>query len=319
MKLLRNLMLGAALLSTGLATAGVASAQTYPAQRITLVVPLGAGGVTDILARIFADEMSKRWDQPVVVENRPGLAGTASAAKAPPDGYTLMMTSAGITVSRIVSKDAPFDPVKDFVGITRIGTAPHFLIANPQFPAKTVKETVELAKAQPGKLNFSSPGLASTTFISGAIFRKATATDIVHVPFRSAPEAMTAVMRGDVQLYFAPTGASREQAEAGKVRILAALTPKRVDDLPDVPTATEAGYPAVYDAWFGLMAPTGTPKAIREKISKDWAEALKSPDVQQKLKAQFLIAQSDTPDAMDKIVRDDATSMVEVFRAAGIN
>src|SRR5215510_8250695 len=196
MKQFHRWMLGfAAVVAAGVMALAPASAQSWPTQRITIVVPFGAGSVTDILARIFADEMGKKWGQQVVVENKAGLAGTASVAKAAPDGYTLMVTSNGHTVANLVSKDAPFDVVKDFAGITRLGSAPLFLITNPGVPAKTLKEVIELAKKEPGKLNFSSPGLASTTFIAGALFRKSAGINIVHVPFRSAPDAVTAVMR----------------------------------------------------------------------------------------------------------------------------
>ena len=200
-------------------------AQAWPSQRVTIVVPFGAGSVTDILARIFADEMSRKWGQQVIVENRPGLAGTAAVAKSPADGYTLMVTSNGHTVSGLVSKDAPFDPVKDFAGITRLGSSPLFLIAFPGTPVNNLKDVIELAKKEPGKLNFSSPGLASTTFIAGALFRKAANIDIVHVPFRSAPDAVTAVLRGDAQFYFAPVNLARDQAEAGKVKAIASGDP----------------------------------------------------------------------------------------------
>src|SRR5262245_32984786 len=149
------------------------SAQNYPSQRVTIVVPFGAGSVTDIMARILADEASKLWGQQVIVENRPGLAGTAAVAKAAPDGYTLMLTSNGHTVAALVNKNLSFDPVKDFAGVTRVSSAPLYLIVNPDLPAKDLKELIALAKAKPGTLNFSSPGLASTTFIAGALFRKA--------------------------------------------------------------------------------------------------------------------------------------------------
>src|SRR4029077_9914010 len=195
------------------ALAAPASAQSWPTQRVTVVVPFGAGSVTDILARIFADDMGKRWGQQVIVENRPGLAGTAAVAKSAPDGYTLMVTSNGHTVGGLVTKDPPFDPVKDFAGVTRLGSSPLYLIANPSVPVKTVKEVIELSKSQPGKLNFSSPGLASTTFIAGALFRKAAGVNMIHVPFRSAPDAVTAVIRGDVQFYFAPVNLAKEQSE----------------------------------------------------------------------------------------------------------
>ncbi len=295
-----------------------ASAQSWPTQRINIVVPFGAGSVTDILARIFADEMGKKWGQPVIVENRPGLAGTAAVAKAPADGYTLMVTSNGHTVSGLVSKDAPFDPVKDFTGITRLGSAPLFLIAFPGTPVKTLKEVIELAKKEPGKLNFSSPGLASTTFIAGALFRKAAGINIVHVPFRSAPDAVTAVLRGDAQFYFAPVNLARDQAEAGKVTAIASATAERMPELPNVPTFTEAGLPFVYDSWFGLLAPAGVPKPIIEKISKDWAEVLATPDMQAKIKAQFVIGKTDTPDAMNKIIRDETANLTQVFKEAGL-
>jgi tripartite-type tricarboxylate transporter receptor subunit TctC len=295
-----------------------ASAQNWPTQRVTIVVPFGAGSVTDILARIFAEEMGKRWNQQVIVENRPGLAGTAGVAKAAPDGHTLMVTSNGHTVAGLVTKDPPFDPVKDFSGITRLGSAPLFLITHPDVPAKTLKEIIDLAKAQPGKLNFSSPGLASTTFIAGAQFRRAAGINIVHVPFRSAPDAVTAVIRGDAQLYFAPVNLARDQSEAGKVRAVAAATARRIPELPNVPTFTEAGLPFVYDSWFGLMAPANVPKPVLDKISKDWAEALKTPEMQAKIKAQFLIGVTDTPTEMDKIVRSETAMMTETFKAAGI-
>src|SRR5262249_7429263 len=161
-----------------------ALAQDYPNQRVTIVVPFGAGSVTDIMARILGDELSKRWNQQVVVENRPGLAGTVGVAKAAPDGYTRMLTSNGHTVAALVNKNLPFDPVKDFAGITRVSSAPLYLIINPEVPAKTLKELIDLAKTKPGTLNFSSPGLASTTFIAGALFRNAAAINIVHVPFK---------------------------------------------------------------------------------------------------------------------------------------
>jgi tripartite-type tricarboxylate transporter receptor subunit TctC len=214
-----------------------------------------------------------------------------------------------------VTKDPPFDPVKDFAGITRLGSAPLFLIAHPDVPAKTVKEVIELAKKEPGKLNFSSPGLASTTFIAGAQFRRIAGINIVHVPFRSAPDAVTAVIRGDAQFYFAPINLARDQSEAGKVRAIAAATAKRIPELPNVPTFTEAGLPFV---WFGLMAPAGVPKPILEKISKDWAEAIKTPEMDARIKGQYLIGVADTPSAMDKIVKDETAALTETFKQAGI-
>src|SRR5215468_1268208 len=246
-----------------------ASAQNFPNQRVTFVVPFGAGALSDIMARIIADGMSKHWNQQVIVENRPGLAGTASVAKAEPDGYTLMVTSNGHTVSGLVNKNITFDPVKDFSGITRVSSVPLYLVVNPGLPANDLKEVIALAKAKPGTLNFSSAGLASTTFLAGALFRKAAGINIVHVPIKNVPEALTAVLRGDAQLYFAPVNLSKEMAEAGKVRAIAAATAQRIPDMPQVPTFREAGLDFVYDSWFGLIAPSGVPRAIISKINQD--------------------------------------------------
>ncbi len=295
-----------------------ALAQNYPSQRVTIVVPFGAGSVTDILARILADDLSKRWNQQVIVENRPGLAGTQAVGKAAHDGYTLMLTSNGHTVAGLVSKQLGVDPVKDFAGITRLASAPLYLITNPSLGAKTVKDVIDKAKAQPGKLNFSSPGLASTTFIAGALFRKTAGINIVHVPFKSAPDAVTAVIRNDVQMYFAPVNLAKEYSEAGKVVAIAAATAKRIPELPNVATFTEQGLPFVYDSWFGLMAPAGTPDAIRDKISKDWAAAMQTPEMKDKLAKQFVIAVGDTPAAFDKIIRDETANLTQVFKEAGI-
>jgi tripartite-type tricarboxylate transporter receptor subunit TctC len=316
MKRIRSLLIGIAALA---AACGAVLAQgDYPSQRVTIVVPFGAGSVTDIMARILADDLGKRWNQTVIVENRPGLAGTVAVAKAPADGYTLMLTSNGHTVAALVNKNLPFDPVKDFAGITRVSSAPLILITYPETPAKNLKDLVALAKSKPGALNFSSPGLASTTFIAGALFRKAAGIEIQHVPYKSAPDAVTAVMRGDAQMYFAPVNLSMEMAKAGKVNAMAAATPKRLAEMPDVPTFTEAGVPFVYDSWFGLMTQAGVPRPIVQKINKDVTDALKSPEIEAKLKAQFVVPVIDTPEGFDKIIRTETADLTELFKEAGI-
>ncbi len=308
----------AAALIAGVTLNAPASAQNFPSQRVTIVVPFGAGSVTDIMARILADDLAKRWKQQVIVENRPGIAGTAAVAKSTPDGTTLLLTSNGHTVANLVSKSAPFDAVKDFAGITRVCNVPLYLIFHPGTPAKTLKEVIALAKAKPGTLNFSSPGLASTTFIAGALFRKAAGINIVHVPFKSAPDAVTAVVRGDAHMYFAPVNLSKEMAAAGKVVAIAAATAKRIPDMPDVPTFTEAGLPFVYDSWFGMLAPAGTPRAIVDKINRDVVASIKSAEVNAKRVSQFVIPVTDTTAAFDKIIRDETANLAAVFKEAGI-
>jgi tripartite-type tricarboxylate transporter receptor subunit TctC len=319
MKRFFNVVLGvAAMAAAGLISAAPVSAQNFPTQRVTIVVPFGAGSVTDILARILADDLGKRWNQQVLVENRPGIAGTAGVAKAAPDGHTILLTSNGHTVANLVSKTAPFNSVTDFAGITRICSVPLYLISHPGMAARDLKSLVALAKEKPGTLNFSSPGLASTTFIAGALFRKTAGINIVHVPFKSAPDAVTAVVRGDAHMYFAPVNLSKEMAAAGKVIAIAAATAKRIPDMPNVPTFTEAGLPFVYDSWFGMFTPAATPRAIVEKINHDVVASITSATVNAKFLAQFVIPVTDTTAAFDKINRDDTARLTQVFKEAGI-
>ncbi len=319
MKTIRKLWLGLAALSAASVLFGTQSfAQNFPTQRVTIVVPFGAGSVTDIMARILSEDLGRRWNQQVIVENRPGIAGTAAVAKATPDGHTILLTSNGHTVANLVSKTAPFDAVKNFAGITRVCNVPLFLISHPGTPAKNLKEIIALAKEKPGTLNFSSPGLASTTFIAGALFRKTAGINLVHVPFKSAPDAVTAVIRGDAHMYFAPVNLAKEMAAAGKVNAIASATAKRIPDMPDVPTFTEAGLPFVYDSWFGILAPAGVPRPIIEKINHDVVASIKSADINAKLVAQFVIPVTDTPAAFDKIIRDETATLTQVFKEAGI-
>jgi tripartite-type tricarboxylate transporter receptor subunit TctC len=305
-------------LTAAFAMTAPASAQNWPTQRVTIVVPFGAGSVTDIMARILAEDLGKRWNQQVIVENRPGIAGTAGAAKATADGHTILLTSNGHTVANLVSKTAPFDAVKDFAGVTRICSVPLYLISHPGMPAKNLKDIIALAKSKPGTLNFSSPGLASTTFIAGALFRNKAGINIVHVPFKSAPDAVTAVVRGDAHMYFAPVNLTKQLAAEGKVNAVAAATAKRIPDMPDVPTFTEAGMPYVYDSWFGMLVPKATPKAIVDKINKDVVASIKSKDVDDRMKKQFVIPVTDTPAAFDKIIASETANLTKVFKEAGI-
>jgi tripartite-type tricarboxylate transporter receptor subunit TctC len=299
----------AATLATGVARSG----ERYPSQMVRIIVPFGPGSLSDIMARIVADGLSTRWGQQVIIENRPGVAGSAAAAKAAPDGYTLMITSNGHTVIGQANKSLTFDPVKDFTGITRISSLPMSLIVNPNLAAKDYKELAALAKANPGKLNFTSPGLASTAYIAAALFRRSAELNIVHVPYKSAPESLTAVLRGDAQIYFAAVNLAAEQVQGGKLRAIASATESRIPELPEVPTFREAGLDFVYDSWFGLMAPAGVRREIVEQLNKDTVEVLKSPEIRTKLAQQAAVMVFDQPGKFDKIIRDDTARMAELF------
>ncbi|MDP1581797.1 MAG: tripartite tricarboxylate transporter substrate binding protein [Bradyrhizobium sp.] len=292
-----------------------ASAQTYPNQTVRIVVPFSAGSATDILARLVADELGRKWSQTVLVENRPGIPGTTSVAKSPADGYTLMLTSNGHTIAGVINKSLPFDPVKDFSGITPVATVPVVLIVPPDSPAKSVKEFIDLAKASPGKLNFASPGLASATFIAAAMFKEAAKIDLQHVPYKGAPEAVTSVMRGDTQMYFTPINVGAELVKAGKVRALAVATEKRNATMKDTPTIGEAVLPGFkYDSWFGLLAPAGTPREVIAKINSDVLDILKTDDTKAKFAAQGVEAMPMSPEAFDKVIAADTARLAEIFK-----
>jgi tripartite-type tricarboxylate transporter receptor subunit TctC len=296
-----------------------AVAQSYPSRTVTIVVPFGAGSITDSMARVLADKLGTMWKQSVVVENRPGLPGTTGVAKSAPDGYTLMLTSNGHTIAGVVNKGIQFDPVKDFAGVTVIASVPLVAIVPTDFASKTLKDFVALASASPGKLNFSSAGVASTSFLSAEIFRQGAKINMVHVPYKGVPDATNAVIRGDVQMYFAPIPNARELSEAGKVRAIAINSAKRAPQLPDVPTVAEAAVPDYkYESWFGLMAPAGTPAEIRNKVSQDVATVLKTPDMIEKLTAFGSIPAPSSPEQFDAIIKSDTERYGKVLRDAGV-
>jgi tripartite-type tricarboxylate transporter receptor subunit TctC len=268
---------------------------------------------------VLADKWSTMWKQTVIVENKPGLPGTASVAKSAPDGHTLMVTSNDHTIAAVINKSISFDPVKDFAGVTVIASVPLVAIVPADLPAKTLKEFIALASASPGKLNFSSAGIASTSFLSAEIFRQQAKINIVHVPYKGVPDATTAVIRGDVQLYFAPIPNARELSTAGKVRALAINSDKRAPQLPDVPTIAEAAVPDYkYESWFGLMAPAGTPRGILTKVSQDTATVLAMADVREKLTAYGSVPAPTTPEQFDAIIKSDTERYGKVLRDAGV-
>ncbi len=316
MKTLRLLGIAAAIFG---ASTVAALSQPYPNQRVTIVVPFTAGSITDGLARILAEKLGDTWKQQVIVENRPGIPGTTAVAKSAADGYTLMLTSNGHTIASAITRSLQFDPVKDFAGVTQVASVPLVAIVPPDLPVRTLKDFVTLAQQRPGSLNFSSAGVASTSFLSAEIFRQQAKINIQHVPFRGAPEAVTAVVRGDVQMYFAPIPASQELSATNKVKALAINSAHRVPQLPDVPTIAEAVLPDYkYDSWFAVLAPAGTPRPIINKVSQDIAAVLKLPDVVDRLQKQGSIPVTNTPEQFDAINKADTERYSKILKDAGI-
>jgi tripartite-type tricarboxylate transporter receptor subunit TctC len=309
---------GLALLAATLCAPVPASAQNFPNQRVTIVVPFSAGSITDGLARILADKLADLWKQQVIVENRAGLPGTTGVARSAPDGYTLMLTSNGHTIAGVINKGIAFDPVKDFAGVSRVAAVPLVAIVPPDFPGNSVKDFIARAKEKPGALNFSSAGVASTSYLSAEILKQDAKIDILHVPYKGSPEATTAVIRGDAQLYMAPIPATKDLSATGKVKAIGINSAQRVPQLPDVPTIAETLPDYRYESWFGVLAPAGTPPAILTKVSEDIAKVLAMPDVKEKLIAQGSIPAPTTPAEFDAINKADTERYGKILKEAGV-
>ena len=316
MSSLKGLWLGVAAVA---AFGAGAQAQSYPNQAVKMVVPFGAGSLTDSLARIISEKLGTAWKQQVIVENRPGLPGTTGVAKADKDGYTLMLTSNGHVIAKTINKNVSFDPVADFAGITRVVEVPFIMMVTPDLPAKTLKEFVELAKQEPGKYNFSSAGVASTSFLMAETLRQAAGLNLVHVPFKGVPEAVTAVLRGDVAFFMGPVPDSVEQSAAGKVRMLAISSPQRHKAAPDVPTISDTVPSFKYETWFGIMAPAGTPKAVVDKVNADVHAVLKMPDVVDRLTKLGSPPSPNSPAEFDAQIKADEAKFAVLLKAAGLD
>jgi tripartite-type tricarboxylate transporter receptor subunit TctC len=286
---------------------------------VRVVVPVSPGSIADGFARMIAEKLGDFWKQPVVVENRPGLPGITSVAKSPADGYTLLLNSNGHTIAGALNKNIQFDPVRDFAGVTQIASVPLVMIVPPDLPAKTVKDFIDLAKQKPAQLNFASAGVSTTSYLSAEFFKQNAKIDIVHVPYRGAPEAVTAIARGDAQMYFAPIPSAQELGAAGKVAPVAINSSARAPQLPNVPTIAESGLPNYkYESWFGMLAPAGTPRPILDKISRDITMAINIADVRARMEQQGAVPVTNTPEQFDVIIKNDTERNVRILRDAGV-
>jgi tripartite-type tricarboxylate transporter receptor subunit TctC len=315
--------IAAALCAAALLHAGTASAQAWPSKPIRLMVPFPPGGSTDIVSRIVAQKLSERLGQPIVIENRGGgggTIGTAVVARSAPDGYNLTVasTSTHVVAPGVYAK-LDYDPVKDFAPIGLMAVSPYLLVVNPAVQAKTLKELIARAKAQPGKLNYASAGIGSTTHLAMEMLKSVSNTYMLHIPYSGNGPAGTAVVSGQVEILFGSLPALLSQAKSGRVRALAVGTPKRSPSLPDVPTVAESGYPG-FDAslWLALMAPAGTPPAIVDRVNKEIVALIAVPEMRTALDKAGAEPLTGTPADLAAMIRDGVPKYAKIIKTAGI-
>jgi tripartite-type tricarboxylate transporter receptor subunit TctC len=314
-----------AILSLGLLLAATLPgvAQVWPAKTVRIVVPFGPGSTPDIVARLVAEGLTQKYPASTfLVENKPGASGnlgTDSVAKVAADGATLGISIGGpLAINTLLFAKLPYDPSKDIAPITQLVTQPSALAVNPQLNVNSVGELVALLKANPGQYNFASIGNGSLSHLAMEAIALKAGTTLVHVPYASSPQAITAVIRNDAQIACLPAIAVTPQAAAGKVKILAVSTAARSPYLPDVPTLKEAGIDVEADAWNGLIAPGGTPQAIIEAINRDVVEIVQQPAVRDKLATQLMTPVGSSPQAFRALIDGEIARWAPVIKAANI-
>src|SRR3954464_1009358 len=312
-------MLFAAVLA---AMAGAAWAQaTFPARPVRMVVGFAPGGGTDIIARLVAQKLAERWGQGVVVDNRPGASGNIGAelvARSAPDGYTLLMAFSSHASNPALSK-LPFDIERDFTSISQVGSAPMVVAANPALPAKTLGELIAYARAHPGAVKFGSSGVGTPVHLAGELMMQLTGISMVHVPYKGIAPAMAAILGGDIQITYAAVLSGLQHFKSGRLRPLAIASRTRYPALPDVPTAAQAGLAGYeIDFWYALLGPGGMPAALTERIQRDAAALLNSPEMKESLAAQGCIAVGGAPEALTALIRSEHQLWSKVVKAGGV-
>jgi tripartite-type tricarboxylate transporter receptor subunit TctC len=300
-----------------------AQAQDFPTRPITLVIPFAPGGSTTIVGRGVAEKMSELLGEKIIIDNRPGAGGTVgtrAVAKSEPDGYTLLLGYTGtLAIGPSLYKNVGYDPRKDFAPIGMIGNAPNSLVVNPSFPAKTLAELIDYAKANPGKVNFGSAGAGTASHITGEYFARAAGITLVHIPYKGTGPALTDLLGGHIPMAFAPIPASHSNVAAGKLRALAVTSTARSGLLPDVPTIAESGISG-FDAslYYGLAAPAGTPRPIIDKLNKALREALASDVVKRQLGNDGTDITPGSPEDYAALIDKDEKKWAQLVKASGV-
>lgn len=319
-QLIKPFLMAAVLVSSPL----IANAQSdYPNKPIRLIVAFPAGGSTDIVGRIVAQKLSERLGQAIVVENRGGAGGTIgtdAAAKAAPDGYTLTLgTTSTMAVAPGAYSKLGYDSVKSFSPISLVAVTPYLLVVNPELPAKSLAELVTLAKSQPGKLNFASAGNGSTTQLAMEMLNDVTGMKMTHVPYKGNADADLAILSNQVQVLFGSMPALLQHAKQNKLRALAVGTAKRSPALPDVPTVAELGYPGFEAAlWLGVLAPTGTPKPIIDRLNKELVAIAATPDFKAAMDKNGADATSNSPEQFASLIQNEVSKYGAITKKLGI-
>ena len=299
-----------------------ASAREWPTKTVRIIVPFGAGATPDTIARLIADRLQQKLGQNFIVENKPGasgMTGTDAVAKAEPDGYTIGVSIGGpLAINTLLFSKMPYDPFKEIALITMLTTQPSALAVPASLGVNSVAELVALIKNDPGKYNFGSIGNGSLSHLAMEAIAIRSGAQLVHIPYGSSPQAMTAVIRGDVQMVVMPAISVVPHAQSGAVKMLAVTTPKRSPLLPDVPTLKESGIDVEADAWNGLIAPAGTPQAVLDKIQREVAEAINSPEMKEKFAAQIMEPVGNTPAQFKAQIDGDLARWSPVIKAAGV-
>lgn len=314
---------GAGLLSVAASSAVAtgALAQAYPSKPIRIVVPTGAGGITDIVARIVGARLSERLGQPVLIDNRPGasgIIGTEVAARAAPDGYTLLMVYPSHPVNPTLKKQLPYDTLRDFTGVTQIGSTPMLIGTAAGNGIKTLRELITLAQQKPGQINYGSSGIGSGTHVGGELFRMTAGINTVHVPYKGTPEAINDTIAGRIHFVVTPTVPAVPLVRSGRLAGLAVTTRERAPILPDVPTVSEAALAGFnYEGWYGLIAPARTPASVIERLSADVGVILRNAEVAERLAALGALAKPTSAAEFNRMVRDEIVIRGKVLKAAG--
>ncbi|MDO8376259.1 MAG: tripartite tricarboxylate transporter substrate binding protein [Aquabacterium sp.] len=299
---------------------GLASAQTYPGKPVRWIVPFQPGGTTDIIARLVGQKLSESWNQPVVIENRPGASGaigTQAGAKAAPDGYTLTFAYNGnMTMNPNLIRKLPYDPVKDFSHVSMIVGSPFVLVVNPQVPAQSLQELIALAKASPGKLNFAVGGGAGQ--LSVELFKAMAGIDMLNIAYKGNAPSLNAVLAGEASVMFETTTAALPHVKTGKLRALGVTTAKRSPLLPDVPAIAEAVPGYSVNLWFGASVPAGTPKEIVDQLNADMARVARMPDLKEKFASLGLDLLGGTPEQTTAAIKAEIETWARVVRDAKI-